>query len=235
VLATLAFRIPPNRLGQVLGHITAYPLTEEFAQAWDRLPRIRLDSGRPGTPKYASLAAALRAVTAHPVRLFGPWDLSEAEQVAGAHALLLTTAPIDPRLLHTAVDAWEHLVRKDQDLRTLTPVLPDVPEPPRSFGACLDLDARRAPRAPGWVFEAAAWQVMRRLAAHPLELDGRSPIAFRLDTDGDLLAWDDLVTNVWSDRTGYGMARVSCNIVTIAGLSDLVLRFDAHLTRLDQR
>jgi RNaseH domain of pPIWI_RE/pPIWI_RE module N-terminal domain/MID domain of pPIWI_RE len=235
VLATLAFRIPPDRLDQVLGHVTAYPLTEEFAHAWDRLPRIRLDSGRLSTPKYASLAAALRAVTARPVRLFGPWDLSEAEQVAGARALLLTTAPIDPRLLHTAVDAWEHLVRKDQDLRTLTPVLPDVPEPPRSFGACLDLDARRAPRAPGWVFEAAAWQVMRRLAAHPLELDGRSPIAFRLDTDGDLLAWDDLVTNVWSDRTGYGIARVSCKIVTIAGLSDLVLRFDAHLTRLDRR
>jgi hypothetical protein len=133
------------------------------------------------------------------------------------------------------VDAWEHLVRQRQDLRTLTSVLPYAPEPPRSFGAFLDLDARRAPRAPGWVFEAAAWQVMRQLAAHPLELDGRSPIAFRLDTDGDLLAWDDLVTNVWSDRTGYAMARISCKIVTIAGLSDLVLRFDAHLTRLDQR
>jgi hypothetical protein len=86
VLATLAFRIPPDRLDQVLGHVTAYPLTEEFEKAWDRLPRIRLNSGRPGTPKYASLAAALRAVTARPVRLFGRWDLSEAEQVAGARA-----------------------------------------------------------------------------------------------------------------------------------------------------
>jgi RNaseH domain of pPIWI_RE/pPIWI_RE module N-terminal domain/MID domain of pPIWI_RE len=235
VLATLAFRIPHDRIDHVLGHVTAYPFTEEFAQAWDRLPRIRLDSGRSGTPKYASLAAALRAVTACPVRLFGSWDLSEAEQVAGARALLLTTAPINPRLLHNAVNAWEYLVRKDQDLRTLTPVLPSAPELPRSFGTFLDLDGRRAPRAPGWVFEAAAWQVMRRLGAHSLELDGRSPIAFRLDTDGDLLAWDDLVTNVWSDRTGYGMARVTCKIVTIAGLSDLVLRFDAHLTRLDQR
>lgn len=147
MLATLAFRIPPDRIDQVLGHVTAYPLTEGFAQAWDRLPRIRLDSGRSGTPPYASLAAGLRAVTARPVRLFGSWDLSEAEQVAGARALLLTTAPIDPRLLHTAVDAWEHLVRQRQDLRTITSVLPYAPEPPRSFGAFLDLDARRAPRA----------------------------------------------------------------------------------------
>jgi len=237
VLATLAFRLPPERIDQVLGHVTAYPLTEAFAHAWDQLPRTRLDNGRYATPPYASLAAALCAVTTRPVRLFGSWELSDREREAGARALLLTTAPINPRLRCTAVDAWERLVRRGQDQRTLTPLLPPEPEPPRSFRAFLDLDpgACRAPHAPGWVFHAAAWQVMRQLATHPLHVDGRSPIGLRLDTNGNLLAWDDLVANTWSDRTGYAMARVSCKIVTIAGLPDLVLRFDAHLTRLDQR
>jgi hypothetical protein len=143
VLATLAFRIPPDRLDQVLGHVTASPLTEEFEKAWDRLPRIRLNSGRPGTPKYASLAAALRAVTARPVRLFGRWDLSEAEQVAGARALLLTTAPIDPRLLHTAVtpgSTWSARVK------TCGPL-------PRSWRMC---QSRRGPSAPASTWTSAA-------------------------------------------------------------------------------
>ena len=109
MLITLAYRLPRACAGDVLGTVTAYPLTQEFSDAWATLP-----TGRGGRqPRYRSLATGLCAATAQPVRLFGERDLAQQELDAGNRMLLLTSHPFDYRLA-TAVAAWEHHTRADQ-------------------------------------------------------------------------------------------------------------------------
>lgn len=60
MLITLSYRLPRDRAGHVLGTVTAYPLTEEFSDAWTTLP-----VGQNGKqPRYSSLATGLCAATA---------------------------------------------------------------------------------------------------------------------------------------------------------------------------
>jgi RNaseH domain of pPIWI_RE/pPIWI_RE module N-terminal domain/MID domain of pPIWI_RE len=225
MLITLNYRIPKTVLDSVLGTVTAYPLTAEFSEAWDQLPRQQ-DDERRQQPRYSWLATALCGATSQHVRLFGRHDLDPVEQHAGTTALLLTDAPIDYRLA-IAVRTWERHINDGKD--TLAALLPP-PEPVRSLAAFITHRQGEVPLAPNWVFEAAAWQVMRRLTATSMRIDGRAPISWRMDTDGSLLAWDDLLSN--RSGTAHAMARITARLVTHPGVEDPVLRFDAHLSRI---
>ena len=87
MLITLAYRLPRAHADAVLGSITAYPLTQDFGDAWTTLP-----AGRGGKkPRYSSLATGLCAATGQPVRLFGERDLAQHELDAGDRMLLLTS------------------------------------------------------------------------------------------------------------------------------------------------
>ena len=87
MLTTIAYRLSP----ELLGDVVAYPLTSEFTREWDRLPARRQPSGERAMPRYASLATALRAVTAQPVTLFPRSKLGRYDTDAGTAALLVTT------------------------------------------------------------------------------------------------------------------------------------------------
>jgi hypothetical protein len=226
MLITLAYRLPRAHAGDVLGTITAYPLTREFSDTWARLPASR--GGR--QPRYRSLATALCAATAQPVRLFGERDLAQQELDAGSRMLLLTSHPFDYRLA-TAVAAWEQHTRADQAPSTLAPLLPP-PEPARPLADYVSFSPGAPPDAPNWVFRIAAWQIMKNLAGTRLSIDGRQPLTLRLDTDGSLLAWEpgDLITS--SSGTARGIARITARLVTSPGTGDLILCFSAHLSRI---
>lgn len=226
MLITLAYRLPRAHAGDVLGTVTAYPLTQEFSDAWAKLP-----TGRGGRqPRYRSLATGLCAATAQPVRLFGERDLAQQELDAGSRMLLLTSHPFDYRLA-TAVATWEHHTRADQAPSTLAPLLPP-PEPARPLAGYVSFSPGAPPDAPNWVFRIAAWQIMKNLAGTRLSIDGRQPLTLRLDTDGSLLAWEpgDLITS--ASGTAHAMARITARLVTSPGTADLILCFSAHLSRI---
>ncbi|GAA1035650.1 RNaseH domain-containing protein [Streptomyces murinus] len=228
MLITLAYRVRRQDLDTILGTVAAYPLTEEFKAGWDSLPTKR--EGRHG-PRYSALATGLVAATGQPVRLFGEYDLAEEEQSTGSRMLLLTSDTAFDARLRVAVRAWEKHVRDGKGPAVLAELLPH-PEPARPFVDFVKYRHGQVPIMPGWVFRTAEWRVMRRLAATPLQVDGRTAVPLRLDTDGSLLAWDpaDLVVN----RTGkaFSMHKVTARLTTRAGIEDPVLCFDAHLSRI---
>jgi RNaseH domain of pPIWI_RE/pPIWI_RE module N-terminal domain/MID domain of pPIWI_RE len=226
MLITLAYRLPRDRARQVLGTVTAYPLTREFSDAWDKLP-----AGENGKqPRYSSLATGLCAATAQPVRLFGERDLAQGELDAGSRMLLLSSHPFDYRL-PVAVTTWERCIRGDLPVPTLAPLLP-LPEPARPLASYVTFRPGACPEAPNWVFRTAAWQLMSSLARTRLRIDGRQPLTLHMDTDGSLLAWEtsDLITN--PAGTAFGMARITARLVTSPGTGDLVVCFSAHLSRI---
>lgn len=125
MLITLAYRLPRAHAGAVLGTVTAYPLTQDFSDAWATLP-----TGRSGKqPRYSSLATGLCAAAGQPVRLFGERDLAQQELDTGNRMLLLTSHLFDYRLA-VAVTAWERHTRADHTHSTLAQLLPP-PEPAR--------------------------------------------------------------------------------------------------------
>jgi hypothetical protein len=228
MLITLSYRLPREHAGQVLGTATAYPLTEDFSAAWEAVRAAR--NGR--QPRYSWLATGLCAASGQPVRLFGERDLTQGELDAGSRMLLLTSRPFDYRL-GVSVTAWERCITADDYRNTLAPLLPD-PEPGRLLADYVTYRSGATPEAPNWVFRVATSQLMTRLAAAPLLIDGRGPLALRLDTDGSLLAWeaDDLITSAAKNGTASGLARITARLVTSPGTGDLIVCFSAHLSRI---
>jgi hypothetical protein len=226
MLITLAYRLPRAHADSVLGTVTAYPLTQDFRDAWATLP-----AGRGGKqPRYSSLATGLCAATGQPVRLFGERDLAQQELDAGNRMLLLTSHPFDYRLA-VAVAAWEHHTRADRAPSALAQLLPP-PEPARPLAGYVSFRPGAPPDAPNWVFRIAAWRIMKNLAGTRLRIDGREPLTLQLDTDGSLLAWGagDLITS--SSGTAFAVARITARLVTSPGTGDLIICFSAHLSRI---
>ncbi|MYW97451.1 DUF3893 domain-containing protein [Amycolatopsis rubida] len=230
MLISLAYRVPPARLNEVFGSVTAYPLTEEFLEAWEAIPRT---DGAWG-PRYASLTRGLTSATGRPVTLFGAYDLDETERAKGNRMLLLTDDGEMDYRLRIATNAWERHVRGGVDVSTLAPLLPQ-PELARPFSEFIRLREREVPEAPNWVFRTGMWRIMRTLSECPLEIDGRTPLPLRMDTSGALVAWNDEDLIVTSKGTAFSMLRISGRLVTRAGVEDLVLCFDAHLTRISPK
>ncbi|KEF17062.1 hypothetical protein DF18_31545 [Streptomyces rimosus] len=227
MLITLAYRVQRQDLDALLGTITAYPLTEEFEAAWEGLPK-REGQQR---PRYSALATGLVAATGRPVKLFGEYDLAEEEQRTGSRMLLLTSDGAFDDRLRIAVRAWEGHIRGGKGNAVLAGLLP-TPEQARSFADFVTCRAGQVPVMPGWGFRTAGWQVMRKLAAKPLRVDGRAPVVLSMGTDGSLLSWDpdDLIVN--RAGTAFSMHRVTARLTTRAGIEDPVLCFDAHLSRI---
>jgi hypothetical protein len=229
MLTTIAYRLTPA----LLGDLVVYPLTSDFTKVWERLPARRQPNGERARPRYASLATALRAVTTQPVALFPRGQLGRHDTAAGTAALLVTTNPIDPWLLTTCVRIWEEKVARDgDDANTLAPVFNVDPGAPRPLAEYVERDHAGRIQGPGWLFEAARWNAAQALARQPLMLPGFGRLKLRLDTSGDLVFWDDLISTAWRQRSCHAMVYVSTRVVTLPGIPDLVLRLDAHVTRI---
>jgi RNase H domain-containing protein/argonaute-like protein len=236
MLATLGFRIPAKKVDAILGYVASYPWTDDFTHAWQQLPRAQRRGGAPVRPAYRQLLTGLTAAHGHPVKILDGWQLNADDRNAGIQGAIISAHEIDPFILTTCLRTFEQqLHRGGADPNTLAPVLPAV-DTSRRFGDAITISDSRTAVAPGWLFESATWAVMTRLAAQPLRLEDNGPrLPLRLDTDGSLLAWDDLVTNPWQAYTGRAMLRITARIVTINGLDDLVIAFDAHLSRINDQ
>ncbi|MGW0521873.1 RNaseH domain-containing protein [Crossiella sp. NPDC003009] len=224
MLITLAYRVPREHLAELLGTVTAYPLTARFQDAWATLPQ---------PPRYGVLATGLVAATGKPVQLFRERDLADRERESGGKALLLTTDSALDHRLRIAVREWERHSRGSGPL-LLPDCLPE-PEPARQFAGFIEFRPGEVPRAPNSVFRVAAWQIAKALAYHPLVIDGRAPVRLRMDTSGRLVSWEDDDLIATSSGRAFAMTNVTVNLTTRPGVQDLVLTFDGHLSRLDRR
>lgn len=229
-LLTLCYPIDPAQLGD----LTIYPLSRDFLAAWDRLRdlvRERADREEIN-PTYSALATTLSAASGRPVRFFPRSSVSPEEARRGVEGLLVTTGILDPWLLSTTVRTFERRSVADPSADTLAPLLGACQPESRPLRAFISADPDSgAVRAPGWIYECARWQLAARLAARPLQLDGQLSIRLRLDTEGDLLAWDDPLVRPSKNSTGHAMVRISTKVITLPGASGLYLRLDGHVSR----
>ncbi|MFG2136593.1 RNaseH domain-containing protein [Streptomyces sp. NPDC048650] len=220
MLTTLAYLLDSERLG----HAVFYPLTKDFGQAWSRLPRYRdNDSSKPLRPAYAGLATALSAVTNQPVVIM-PDTIDPPEVDHDVPVVLVTTAPIKPRLLTRAVRSWERHIRDGADDDTLAPLLAQAVRTKRPLGSFVRNAASGRPRAPQWFYRVAAWNFAAELARVPLQLPGSTGtpgqrLNWLMDTNGSLLAWDHVLKGETERpaRTGYAMHKLDFRVITLPG------------------
>jgi hypothetical protein len=227
-LHTLDYRIDIAELGD----LALYPLTPEFTTAWDSFTAaVKRRAQRDDiTPSYSHLATALTAVTGQPVRLFPSRDLTRQQSERGIAALLVTTGAIQPGILATAAGAFERMSLGDGQADTLAPSLAGVMHAVEPLAKYVSYEEGTI-RAPGWVYEVARWNLGARLVKNPVLIDGHLPIRLRLDTDGNLLAWDHPITRAWNTGPCHAMIYISSAVVTLPGAAGLYLRLDAHVAR----
>jgi hypothetical protein len=231
-LHTLCYPTDPPALGSVV----LYPLDAGFAAAWNVLAsHAKAKAGRDAaTPSYSAVATALIAATGQPVRLFPDRDLARADTEHGTCALLATTAEIDSWVMATALRVFERLTLNDPSSDMLAPLITQVGPQRRALADFITVNpATGAVSAPGWIYDAARWNLAARIAAAPLTIDGHLPVMLRLDTDGNLLAWDLPLTREsrGDGRAGHATTWISVKIITLPGAAGLYLRLDGHISR----
>lgn len=229
-LHTLCYRIDPDSLGDLV----LYPLTAEFRAVWDAFAELIKARGNRDeiTPTYTAFATALTAATNQPVRLFPRRQLSHDEKASGMVALLVTSRPIDRWIMTTALRKFEQLSTDDVNADTLAPLLLDITPQTRPVRDFISNDpGTGVVGAPSWVFEAARWDLAGRIAATPMTIDDTFPITLRLDTEGNLVAFDHPLTRPSKNTVGHATVYVSTKIITVPGATGLYLRLDGHVAR----
>lgn len=230
-LHTLCYPIDPDTLGDLV----LYPLTAEFQVAWDLLAQqVKKRAERDEiTPAYASLATALTAATNRPVRLFPANSLSGEHTESGVVALLVTTGVIDMRVLSAAVTRFEQLCTVNPECDSLAPLLRGATHQIHPLQRYLRTDpGTGVVSAPGWLFDAARWNLASRIAAAPMLIDDTTPITLRLDTDGTLIAFDHPLSRTSGNNVvGHATLHISTRIITVPGAQRLYLRLDGHVAR----
>lgn len=226
-LHTLDYRIDPAGLGSLV----LYPMTAEFRTAWDRF-ETEVRQRNSSSPRYSNLATALTAVTKQPVGVFPARELSGQQKAEGTDSLLVTTTPIDPWLLATAAQSFEELHLPGENRNSLAQCLADSQPAVRAIADFVVVDQNGAVSAPGWVYRMAQWNLAAAIAAKPLIIDDHLSIPLRLDTTGNLIAWDDPITRTWTNGQYHATLYFSTSIVTLPGAASLYLRLDGHVARM---
>ncbi|MFE3205913.1 RNaseH domain-containing protein [Embleya sp. NPDC059237] len=188
---------------ELLGTVHLYPLPDKIEAVWRSLrEEYRGVTGSTANLPYAGLLTVLRAIGYTSATLY-PQSKTQPPR------FLATTVPIDPDDLYTAVTLWEQallLTPKDRFSFGYFSLLADLiagtaPERVSLWehitrtGACID--------APGWVWTAAGWAVVRRLSAQPWTIDDKA-VNLRPDLENSLQVWDNdlLWSSTWSAAHG---------------------------------
>lgn len=226
-LHTLAYRIDPA----ILEAVTVYELDDRFWQEWENLTnRVRGARNGHEQPRYFDLATALVAITSQPVKLFRHTGLESRDR---SKALLITTQPIDPWLLETTFTAFESRVRRD-DAGKLGRLITEAPVNEIQISTVIEAAQEAGAEPPRWVYDFASWSYAARLAATPFTID-HMVVNFRLDTTGNLLAWDrPLLVDAGKPptRAGVGTTYLETGVRTMRGGLDLYFVIQPHVARV---
>jgi hypothetical protein len=222
-MLTLAFPYTPEIAGSVL----CYTLTPELAEAWEELTKRHTTEGK--NLPYADVAQALRFVLG---------DFAAIRRGPKSKETLVLTRRQPPEgLIARLFGQFElDLARRHklpfQD--RLAPLLTDLRPTTLRVGDYLgDKGTTGEPDLPKWVYDVATWHAVELLVARPLHLPSGRRLRLRADTDGNLLAWEDLLpADTGERRREPAMHYLSLSAVTLPGYHDLVLSIDAHVSRL---
>jgi hypothetical protein len=234
MLDTLGFRIPAKHVDTLLGQVAAYPWTDDFTTAWQTLPKTPRRGAAPARPPYGQLQTGLVAAHGHPVKILDAWQLTDRDRDAGIQGMIISSEVIRPFVLSTCLRTFEKRLHKGADPNRLAPAL-TATDTSRAFRDAITLSGSGTAVGPGWLFESATWAVMARLTRTPLKIDGGPSMTLRLDTAGSLLAWTDVLTNEWDTYIGRAMLRITAKIINEPGCNDLIIVFDAHLSRINDQ
>jgi hypothetical protein len=120
-------------------------------------------------------------------------EATPTEDPAGVLDLMLITAAkpstscspacptglIDPWIMTTALRKFEQLSTDDTDADTLAPLLRGLTPQTRPVREFISTDpSTGVVRTPGWIFDAARWNLAARIAAAPMTIDGTLPDGF---------------------------------------------------------
>lgn len=223
-LDILAYRCTSALLGGATVCVREFP--EGVRSMWRMLERSY--SARMGReeiqPPYSTATSALRCLTGgyayfNPERLF-----------------LVTRDPVDDDLLCDAFTLMSRIAAGDDvddiDLGSPTVLAERIAETPQEQRLLADYLRRTEtgqPNAPVWAYRSAAWDLSRRMSQGTWAVDGFE-IAFRPDSEGGLVAWDD----PWSskDGTAHSLARCRMEMKTMPNVADPVILVSASATRV---
>lgn len=224
--------------GPLLGDVATYDLPPQAQQAWDELlVRYRQATGSNANLPYAALATALRATTGIRVNLY-PRSKDQPPRT------LVASTALSMEDVSGAITLWEQAIlgikpetisfryrSKLADAITQTPpVTTHLADKLTWVGI--------QPDAPGWMFDVACWQAAQRIAAQLWPIDSVQ-VSFRIDTDGDLLVWDNrlLWSHQWrnSPEPRYAAARLRLSMKTLPWMSEPVLVLNPTVFRIANR
>jgi hypothetical protein len=222
----------------LVGTAQLYHLPPAVRRAWlDLRNRYRQHTGSEGNLPYAALTAALRAAGRTQVNL-GPASKDQPPMFLASHH------PLQPADLQDAFTVFEQAilgVPPDQIsfgyTSELASQIAEIAPEPCPLARHVRLTGHQAD-APGWVYDIATWHAASLLAAAAFKVDGLE-IRFRMDTNGDLLVWDNdlLWPGSWGDRypTRYAALRVKLRMKTLPHLRLPILLLDPAVFWLADR
>jgi hypothetical protein len=221
-LRTTAFVLPRASIGKV----HTYRAGEEFAAAWRRLEAAKGLQGMKTLP-YASLNAALRAVTGRCIEIYP--RLADTKRPY----FLVASGSLAQNDLRRVMLAWEHVAIPGSGDGMIAAAAHDLREEIIDLGDLLVFRDQRCVSPLPWIWDVAHWELARRLTASPLMADVARTL--RMDTDGTLLTWDDPVVVQGKFGLCSALHRIQPRLVTIPGLNMPAMHFDSRLVRLTNR
>jgi hypothetical protein len=218
LLRTTSFRVPASSFGQVF----TYRAGNRFRAAWQAVEDASGLTGEKRLP-YSSACTALQILTGDFVAMY---------RRAGAgndNLVLVSRKELRRETLEEVFIAWEYAILPNAR-GALPEAIDDLHQERRTVGDFIEHRTNQCPKAPGWVWDAAKWELSHKLAS-ALFLDGGITAPLRLDTEAGLLTWDTPLTLEWKARSFRAMHRLEPHIITIPGLESLVVHVTSSLVR----
>lgn len=221
-LRSTSFRLPDVYFGSVF----VYKPGERFKAAYRRLSDAKGPSDRePRRLPDASLRTALTIIS-------GDFVTLEAWRWAREDWAIVSRTRIAPADLRRALAAWEYVVWPDGATGELSAAAEDLVVENVSVTEFIGRRPRRCPSPEAkWIWKAATWEVAHRLASRSLLLDNATMASLRLDSEGNLLTWDNPQRG---GRNGScaAMHVIAPRLITIPGLEEPVVHFQSSFVRL---
>jgi hypothetical protein len=222
-MQTLAFPYTPEIAGTVL----CYTITSELAQTWQELTKrhAKEDQRLP----YYDLTQAFKFILG---------DFAAVRRgPQGTETLLLVRKQPPNGLIPRLFGAFEQALARRHNVAfqdRLAPLLSGLePEEVRIGDYLTTTGPTGEPDIPKWVYDAVTWHATQLLSKDPVRLPSGRELRLRVDTEGNLLAWDDLLPDQKGVRRREpAMHYLSLTSITLPGQPGLVLSIDAHISRL---
>jgi RNaseH domain of pPIWI_RE/pPIWI_RE module N-terminal domain/MID domain of pPIWI_RE len=222
-MLTLAFTYTPA----IAGTVFCLTVTPELAEQWGALTRqhARENQNLP----YHDLSQALKFVLGDFAAVCKGPD--------GTSTLVLTRKAPPDGLIVRLFSGFEQALAHRHDVtfqNRLAPLLASLKPSEVHLSDHLTMTGPTGePDPPKWVYDVATWHAAELLTKQPLRLPSGRGLLLRADTDGNLLAWHDLLPDNKGERTSeQAMHYLSLSAITLPGHPGLLLSLDAHISRL---